>query len=177
MWEDLKWFLKLPTTATKGEIMNELQTLLSQLRELAGVESTADQPAVLKALKEMRATAEKNAGLAVKFCKAIGVEKPDDEAAIDAKLTLLAKPPAHSEEEYEKLANRVQTLEADAAKREAFGPGEHVPGLRDGRARGMAQGGEEDARRAEELWPLDEDPVRESPRRERRRTDARPYQD
>lgn len=98
VYQEARWFLKLPITATEQDIMDEMQKLLNQMRELAGVDGKADQTAVINALKAKIDGKKPDDSLRVSICKALKLgddSKADDVVAAVNKLT--AEKPAASD--------------------------------------------------------------------------------
>jgi len=84
--EQLRYWLNLPVTATPEDLMNELEKLLTQLREMAGVAATADQATTLAALNSRLASAAK---LRTDVCGALAVQATaNDESLLTAINTL-----------------------------------------------------------------------------------------
>lgn len=71
IWQQARFWLNLPTTATEFEIMEEFEKLLKQLREMAGVAATADQATTLAALSSKLKAGEE---IRIKLCSSAGLD-------------------------------------------------------------------------------------------------------
>ncbi|MFH1417271.1 MAG: phage protease [Planctomycetota bacterium] len=123
------WFLNLEATATEDEIMSALETFLAQLRELVGVAESADQGAIVSALKaKLERPAE--GGLKAAVCKALALdpEKTASDDEVVAAVNALRKPPADvvPRAEFDAVANSLKearemltALEAKSTDHEA----------------------------------------------------------
>lgn len=95
IWDRITYLLNLPLTSTKEAIMTDLERLLSQLREISGVDEGTDAAGVVAALKAGVAGGDT---LRSAVCKALGLDTAkagkDDEivAAINAVKAGAAKP-------------------------------------------------------------------------------------
>ena len=126
--EQLRYWLNLPTTATLEDLMTELEKLIAQLREMAGAPATADQTAVVTALKERIALAKRADALTPAVCKALGLKEDADDAAIVAAINSAKKPaepnPAQYVpiDEHKRTVDRLTALETElkANKADAF---------------------------------------------------------
>lgn len=71
IWQQARYWLNLPTTATELDIMNEFEKLLTQLRQMAGVAATADQATTIAALTSKL---DPNTELRIKLCSTAGLD-------------------------------------------------------------------------------------------------------
>lgn len=118
-FESARWFLNLEATATEEQIMSEFEKYLSQMRELAGVSATADQTAIVAALK---AKLDAGSGLRAAVCKAVDLDpakvtKDEDILVAVHAARTIARPAGDSvtRAEYETIANKVQALTTENA--------------------------------------------------------------
>ncbi|MBX3396509.1 MAG: hypothetical protein KF841_14200 [Phycisphaerae bacterium] len=81
LFTTVRWWLNLPTAATEGDIMSELEKLLAKLREVAGVKEDATAEATFTALK---AKLDAKVGISAVICKAAGVADSASEADVVA---------------------------------------------------------------------------------------------
>ena len=121
------WFLNLEATATEDEIMSEMEVFLAQLRDLAGAAETADQGAVVSALKA-KLEGPPEGGLKAAVCKALSLDAASEDGAIIAAVNAAGKPPSDvvPRAEFQVVANslkeakaKLETLETRSTDREA----------------------------------------------------------
>lgn len=85
-WEQVRWWLNLPATATAQEIIMELEKFLAQLRELAGAAASTNYEGIVAALKARLTTGAK---LRADICSALSVKpEANDESLVAAVTTL-----------------------------------------------------------------------------------------
>lgn len=129
-WNQARWFLNLPATSTETDIMSELEKLLGQMREMAGVAATANSADTFAAIKKKVDGAD---ALRKAVCNAVSldpakVEKDDDivsavASAKTATAATAAPDPAKfvSRAEFDAVANtaKAQGLELATLKTES----------------------------------------------------------
>lgn len=124
--KEARWFLRLPLTATENDVMDGLEKLLGQLREMAGVAANADQGATIAALSEkLKATPT----IRVAVCKELGIaDSAKDEEIVGAVTKLKTALPEVDPRKYVSIethnavVKRLENVEAEtlATKTEAF---------------------------------------------------------